>query len=127
MSEQRERKQWVILAEERLHPEDQIEKAYCVHCDGRYGYLILSNRKLMFILEKGFFRKHYEVLVELPYKHISDVIVIGKIKLLIETVYETKDETHIVEFDPISIIKQSLDELKAGLPFEMLKVAPVAA
>jgi hypothetical protein len=125
MTGQQEKKQWVKLAEKWLHPDDQIEKTYCVRCDGRYGYLILSDRKLLFIKEEGFFHKHYEVLVEIPYERIGDVIIIGKIKLLITTLYETKDLDLTITFDPISIIKQNLEALKTAASSKFLEATPM--
>ena len=55
------------IVEESLGPEDKTQKSYEGKIDGAYGIMSMSKRKLIFITEKGFFRKSYNLVLDLPY------------------------------------------------------------
>jgi hypothetical protein len=52
---------WYKEAEKALEPGDAIQKSYPGHLDGGSGYLIISNKRLMFQNVKGFLSKKYNI------------------------------------------------------------------
>ena len=66
---------WFDLAQNKLDRGDQIQKSYFVKFDGKKGYLMMSNKKLLFVEEKGSLRKTYSLVLEIPYKKVSEVTV----------------------------------------------------
>ncbi len=66
---------WSDLAEEILGSEDEIQRSYEVKLNGKWGYLIMSNRKLLFLEEEGFIRLKYSKALELPYSYIFEIDV----------------------------------------------------
>jgi len=75
---------WTELAKEILGSEDEIQRSYTVNLNDKSGYLIMSNRKLLFLEEKGFIRVKYSKALELPYYHISKVNVTPKFMVIID-------------------------------------------
>ncbi len=61
------------FARNRLEQGDQVQKTYMTRLEGKYGHLVLSNRKLLFIEEKGLVRKTYSLVWETPYDKIEDI------------------------------------------------------
>ncbi len=61
------------LAKSKLEPGDQVQKTYVARLDGKYGHLMMSNTKLIFVEETGFLRKAYNLTLELPYEKIGEV------------------------------------------------------
>jgi len=55
------------IIEENLGLEDKIQETYEGKLDGVYGIILISKRKLLFITEKGIFRKSYNLVLALPY------------------------------------------------------------
>jgi len=64
---------WHDIAENNIEKEDSLEKSYEGKIDGKTGYLLLSRRKLLFVREEGFFRKAYNLTLDLPYDEISTI------------------------------------------------------
>ena len=73
------------IVEESLGPEDKTQKSYEGKLDGAYGIMSMSKRKLIFITEKGLFRKSYNLILDLPYEKIKSLRTEGKYNLIIET------------------------------------------
>ena len=73
------------IVEESLGPEDKTQKSYEGRLEGAYGIISLSKRKLIFITEKGIFRKSYNLVLDLPYEKIKSLRTEGKNSLIIET------------------------------------------
>ena len=73
------------IVEESFGPEDKIQKSYDGKLDGDYGILSMSKRKLIFITEKGLFRKSYNLVLDLPYEEIESIRTEGNYNLIIET------------------------------------------
>ncbi len=73
------------IVEESLGPEDKTQKSYEGKIDGAYGLISLSKRKLIFITEKGLFRKSYNLVLDLPYEKIKSLRTEGDYNLIIET------------------------------------------
>lgn len=101
----------------RLEPPDKVQKSYRVGYNGAQGFIVLTNRKVMVVEEKGFFRTSYDVVMEMPYTEIKEVAVEGTHRLAIT---DTEDRTQIfVSFAKVtaSIIEENLKDLmRAVLP-----------
>ncbi len=96
------------IVEESLGPEDKTQKSYEGKLDGDYGILSMSKRKLIFITEKGIFRKSYNLVLDLPYEKIKSLRTEGKYNLIIET----EDLKHTFESTlRISTVENALREL----------------
>jgi hypothetical protein len=66
---------WADLAKEILGSKDGIQRSYTVRLNGKSGYIIMSNRKLLFLEEKGIISLKYSKVLEIPYYHIFKVNV----------------------------------------------------
>ncbi len=73
----------------------------------------MSKRKLIFITEKGIFRKSYNLVLDLPYEKIKSLRTEGKYNLIIET----EDLKHTFESTlRISTVENALRELMEQEP-----------
>jgi hypothetical protein len=104
---------WYELATKALDDEDEIEKSYPGNLDGKNGYLLMSNEKLLFVREEGFLRKNYELTLDLPYETIGKIMPNGKNKLDIVDVKGVKHEFKPLEIS-VSIIEKSLEDLRTS-------------
>ena len=97
------------IVEESLGHEDKIQKSYTGKLDGVHGIISMSKKKLLFISEKGLFRKSYNLLLDLPYEKIKSLRTEGKYNLIIET----EDLKHTFESTDlkISIVEKALREI----------------
>jgi hypothetical protein len=103
---------WFDVALQHLAPEDKDEYNYPVRCDGKQGYLVLSQRKVLFLEEKGFISKHYDVILDIPYEHIDEITVKGHALFITEKITWSRHNI-ISSFDfPISTIENTLRELR---------------
>jgi hypothetical protein len=50
---------------------DSIQRDYPGRIEGKYGYLLLTKKKMMFIKEEGFLSKNYSVVFNLPYNRVQ--------------------------------------------------------
>ncbi len=101
------------IVEERLGPEDKTQKSYEGKLDGAYGIMSMSKRKLLFITEKGLFRKSYNLVLDLPYEKIKSLRTEGDYDLIIET----EDLKHTFESTlRISTVEKALRELMEQEP-----------
>jgi hypothetical protein len=72
------------IVKECLGLEDKIQKSYEARLDGAYGIIFMSKRKLLFITEKGRFRKRYDLVLDLPYEKIKSLRTERDYTLIIE-------------------------------------------
>ncbi|MBA7622550.1 hypothetical protein ES703_29928 [subsurface metagenome] len=73
----------------------------------------MSKRKLIFITEKGIFRKSYNLVLDLPYEKIKSIRTEGDYDLIIET----EDLKHTFESDMrVRIVEEPLRELMEQEP-----------
>ena len=89
-------KPWHDMASGKLGPSDTIQKTYTCTLDKKYGYLFLSNEKLLFVSSKGFLKKSYNVELDVPYTDLKEVKLDGRYKLSVghqtgESIIETGD------------------------------------
>ena len=62
---------WLELAQRNLEVGDSIEKTFTGHCDRKYGYLLMSRKKLLFVSEEGLFSKKYDLVFSIPYNKLK--------------------------------------------------------
>jgi len=75
---------WDELAKEILGAKDEIQKSYEVRFNRKSGYIIMSNRKLLFIEKKGIISVKYSKALELAYYYISKINVTPKLMVIID-------------------------------------------
>jgi hypothetical protein len=99
---------------QRLGPGDTVQKTWSCEYNGKGGYIVLSTKKLTFIEEKGFLRKTYSMIVEIPYDTIDAITVKDSYKLEIA---EGNGQKRNLSFDmAIALrVKQAIQELKTAL------------
>ena len=96
---------WHDIAEREIEQGDSIERSYEGKLDGKYGYLLLSKRKLLFVREEGYLRKSYDLILDLPYDKIG--VISHKGRYTIEF-FEGKDKKH--DFESYSVLASRIEE-----------------
>jgi len=106
------------IVEESLGPEDKTQKSYEGKVDGNFGIMSMSKRKLIFITEKGIFRKSYNLVLDLPYEKIKSLRTEGKYNLIIET----EDLKHTFESSGLRVpsVEEALKELMEQEPSHVI-------
>ena len=101
---------WYGLAQKNLERGDKIQKTWSGEFDGGRGYLVMSNKKLMFIHEEGFLSKKYDLVLDVPYDKINKINQEGRYELdLTET---DGKKPYFENYDiGVSIIEKNLKEL----------------
>lgn len=101
---------WYKEAEKALEPGDAIQKSYPGNLDGGRGYLIISNKRLMFQNVKGFLSKKYNITMNVPLESISKVDVTEGNDIEIGTT----DKKYVLNTDevPASIILKSITQAR---------------
>jgi propanediol utilization protein len=103
-------KNWYKEAEKALEPGDEIQKSYPGDLEGERGYLIISNKRLMFQNVKGFLSKKYNITMNVLLESIRGVGVTEDKAVEIGTT----DKKYIMNPDevPTSIVIKSITEAK---------------
>jgi len=101
---------WYKEAEKALKPGDAIQKSYPGYLDGESGYLIISNKRLMFQTVKGFLSKKYNITMNVPFESISKVDVTKGNAIEIDAA----DKKYVVDPDevPARTVLKSITEAK---------------
>ncbi len=102
------------IVEESLGPEDKTQRSYEGKLDGVFGIMSMSKRKLLFITEKGIFRKSYNLVLDLPYEKIKSLRTEGKYNLIIET--EDLKHTFVSPARHVPTAEEALRELMEQEP-----------
>jgi hypothetical protein len=71
------------MARERLESGDEVQRSYTGRLDKRSGTLMGSNSKLVFVEEKGFLSKTFNVVLDLPYEKVREFTPVNRYKLRI--------------------------------------------
>jgi len=106
-------KPWYDLASGKLDPSDRIQKTYSCSIEKKNGYLCLSNEKLLFVSVKGFFKKSYNVELDIPYTDLKEVKLDSRFTMNIahqngESLIETSDLTAKTVMNAIQeLVRQS--------------------
>lgn len=102
---------WYKEAEKALEPGEVIQKTYTSRFDGGSGYLIISNKRLMFQNVKGFLSKEYNITMNVPLESISKVDATGRNAIEIDA---TDKKLSVDTGDvPASIVLKSITEAKS--------------
>ena len=72
---------WHDLAEKTLGTDDTIERTYSCRFMQQNGYLCLGRKKMVFVSIKGFLKKSYDVLLEIPYIELEEIYLAGRFKI----------------------------------------------
>jgi hypothetical protein len=59
------------MGKEALQSGDKIEKSYTGKLDGKFGHIMVSNKRLLFVSEKGFISKKYDITMNEPLEDIQ--------------------------------------------------------
>jgi hypothetical protein len=100
------------MAEKVLENDDGIQKSYPGTLNGKRGYLMMSNQKLVFVHEEGFIRKTYDLTLDLPYGKIGKISPQGKYELEITDINGVKHIFKTEELN-VSIVENGLEELRS--------------
>jgi len=97
------------IARERLESGDEVQRSYSGRLDKRSGTLIGSNSKLLFVEEKGFLSKTFDVVLDLPYEKVGEFTPVDRYKLRIT---DSEGEHHEFVSDVhASTVDRALKEL----------------
>jgi len=102
------------IVEESLGSEDKTQRSYEGKLDGVFGIMSMSKRKLIFITEKGIFRKSYNLILDLPYEKIKSIRTEKKYNLIIET--EDLEHTFESSGRHVPSVEEALRELMEQEP-----------
>ena len=102
------------IVEANIGLEDKVQKNFDGYLDNAFGLLLMSKKKLLFISEKGLFRKSYNLVLDLPYEKIKSLRTEGKYNLIIET----EDLKHTFESPGLRVpsVEEALRELMEQEP-----------
>ena len=56
-----------------VDPNDEVLKTYTGELDRKYGTLVLSKKRLLFIKEEGFLKKTYTTMINHSYEEIKKI------------------------------------------------------
>jgi len=99
---------WYDLAKRLLGPEDEIQKSYHGNINGKYGYLIISKKKVLFLHETGFMSKEYSIIYEKKRENIEKVTLDGTYELSISDIFGNTFTFKTLEL-PAVIIRKNLE------------------
>jgi hypothetical protein len=103
---------WLDVVLDRIGSEDEDKLNYPAHYDGKSGYLVLSQRRLLFVEERGFIHKTDTVILDVPYEKITRITVEDGTLVFTEVDGVRHYITSIV---PISTIENALRELRESV------------
>ena len=104
-------KKWMDVAKKTLEPDDEVQQAYNGKDQfGQDGYVVLSNRKLLFLTGKGIFSKTYELTLEVPYGEVDEIIRTGNTLTLVKG-----EKRHILSSGYAGKIEESIKDFKESM------------
>lgn len=98
------------LAEKSMERGDHVRKTYMGKLDGDYGYLVMSDERLLFVKEEGFIRKSRSVVLNLPYEQVEAVKPEGRYELSIMG-KDGKRRGFVVDNIPVTVIEKSFADI----------------
>jgi hypothetical protein len=91
-----------------LDPKDEVSKAYPGEFEKKYGSLVLSKTRLLFIKEEGFLKKSYTTTLNLTYKEVKNIVRKGEYLEFTDV----KDKVYVFKSEVSApIVEKSLREL----------------
>jgi hypothetical protein len=108
---------YLELATQKLGSGDAIVRTWPGFYNGTHGYIVLSKKKLLFVTEKGSFRKTAELMLEMEYDQIT-----GEAKNKDQLVLtDVKGVKHTLTSDLIANVQSMIEDQKKQIA---LDVAP---
>jgi len=99
---------WYEYVEKNLNPGEEIDKNYEGRLDGNFGYLFITDKRLLFVKQEGFFRKSYEIILDMPKDSLEKIERTGNYQM---EIVDIDGVSHRFESDiGISVIEKSLEE-----------------
>jgi hypothetical protein len=98
------------ITEKSISRGDHVRKTYMGKLDGNYGYLVMSDERLLFVKEEGFFRKSRSVILNLSHDQVEAVKPEGRYELSI-TEKEGNKHSFVVDNIPVNVIEKSYSEI----------------
>jgi hypothetical protein len=98
------------IVKERLDPRDEVKFSWSGELDGKGGYLIMSNKRLVFVHEFGLLSKKYEIPLDLPYEKVANIEKAGRNKIVLTGTGEEK-HSFVGRDVPMSSVESSLRAL----------------
>jgi hypothetical protein len=107
-------KPWYDTAASKLDPGDSFQKTYSCSYNKNNGYLCLGNQRLVFVNVKGFLKKSYDVMLDIPYSDLDEVALAGRFKMNLKD----DDTRHTIETSDISakLVMNGMQEVIANSP-----------
>jgi hypothetical protein len=100
---------WYEYAEKRLKKGEEIEKNYEGTLDGNFGYLFITNQRLLFVKQEGFLRKSHELILDLPQENVEKMQKVDNYQM---EIVESDGKKHVFESTiGVSIIKEGIEEV----------------
>ncbi len=97
-------------ARKSMGVDDKIQKTYSGRMDGKYGYLIITMNKVLFLKEEGFLSKSYATVFNLPFEKMRGYNVSDKYNL--EFTDATGARKVFVSEIPADVVSTSLNTQK---------------
>ena len=107
---------WYDLAKRLFDSGDEIQKSYTGKIDGKYGYLIISNNKVLFLHETGFINKTYSIIYEKKRENIEKVTLEGTYELSISDILGNTFTLKTFELPAVIIRKNLEPSVEAPIP-----------
>ena len=91
-----------------VDPNDKVLKTYPGELEKKYGTLVLSNTRLLFIKEEGFLKKSYTTTLNHFYTEVKNIIRRGEYLEFADI----KDKVYVFKSEvPAPLVEKSLREL----------------
>jgi len=105
------------IAEKTLEPDDELQDIFkpydevqnifnASHNDQK-GFVLLSKKKFLFVSEKGFIRRIYDLDLEVPYDIVDDIRCIGNVLTFL-----VEGKRQVFKSGHASVMEQSIKNLK---------------
>jgi hypothetical protein len=103
---------WYEYAQKQLKKDEHIQKNFEGRLNKDFGYLFLTENRLLFVKQEGFLRKRYEVTLDLPKEEVEEIKQVESYQM---EILETGGEKHVFESDiGVSSIEKNINELLAA-------------
>jgi hypothetical protein len=103
---------WNNVVQKVLDKDDAPVKNFPGNSEKKYGYLVITKKKLVFVHESGLFKKNYEVVWEEPLADLKELEQLDRFKLELngggkKYVVETGELNSKVVLDAIKDVEAS--------------------
>jgi hypothetical protein len=95
----------------KLEAGEHVLHQYRVISNGKDGFLVLTNRNIRFLEQKGIFRTEYRVSVEIPYPKVRDVTAVASHRLELKTDAQQYNFTSLGDITAY-IIEDEVNDIK---------------